>query len=192
MLYNRLKTILHELIASQVAVTGSYLSNINQVSTRTTREDIKSLDNIIIDNGAKINAIMGKGYQLEIINEKKFKSFLHDISININADSSVPKTPEERVQYLIRRLIFSESFVKIEDLADEIFVSKSTIQNDIKERTEILTKNDFKLESRANYGLKDTGTELNLKTCMSEHILESHKRCNNYILYSQLKLDHTG
>ena len=43
MLTLRIKTIFRELMAVETPITGKYLATINQVTSRTIREDIKFL-----------------------------------------------------------------------------------------------------------------------------------------------------
>src|SRR5690554_2716754 len=76
MLASRSKKILQELVSTTNHVTGLYLANINQVSVRTIRNDIKNLDFILKANGARISSVMGKGYQLEILNYENFNEFI--------------------------------------------------------------------------------------------------------------------
>ncbi|MUK87648.1 PRD domain-containing protein [Ornithinibacillus sp. L9] len=173
MLDSRTKIILRELMAARTPVTGSYLAKINQVTARTTREDIKNLSTILEEHGAQIESLMGKGYKLEIKEENLFRHYLKMIANHEEAEVGfVPRTPEERTNYIIKRLLLNEDYTKLEDLADEIYISKSTIQNDIKHVKEILCKYDISLEARPNYGLKVKGDELKLRFCMSEYVFE--------------------
>ncbi|MEK4384084.1 BglG family transcription antiterminator [Aeribacillus sp. FSL K6-2848] len=176
MFNQRMKTILRELMAAESPITGAYLANLNQVTSRTTREDIKSLDGILAENGANVISVMGKGYKLTIEDDAKFKKFLQTVSYDESPRNSfIPKTPKERVSYLIRRLLLSENYLKLEDIADEMYISKSTIQNDLKHVKQILNKYDIQLESRPNYGIKVSGSELKLRFCMSEYIFDRHE-----------------
>ncbi|GAA0592163.1 transcriptional regulator LicR [Virgibacillus siamensis] len=173
MLNARMKHILQKLMAIESPITGAYLANVNQVTARTTRNDVKHLNAIVSEYGAEIHTVMGKGYQLEIIDEELFRHFLRDI-FNEEApyDSLVPSMPEERMAYLIKRFLLSNSYLKMDDLADEIYVSKSTIQNDLKYVKEVFADYDIYLESRPNHGLKVIGDELKLRFCMSEYVFD--------------------
>lgn len=151
-------------------VTGSHLAKLNQVTSRTTREDMKQLTSILAEHGAEIKPVMGKGYELLIHDDARFRQFLQSIAVQSPID--IPKTPEERIPYIIRRLLLSEQYIKMDDLADEMYISKSTIQNDIKVVKDILKKYEITLESKPNYGMKVTGSELKLRFCMSEYIFD--------------------
>ncbi|WP_245732780.1 BglG family transcription antiterminator [Salinibacillus kushneri] len=174
-----MKRILRELLASQSALSGNYLANINQVSSRTIRDDIKKMNDLLSSHRAKISSVMGQGYKLNIQDNKEFFQFIEE---ELNEDAfdkhSIPKSPEERVAFLIKRLLLSEGYIKLEDLADEIYVSKSTIQNDLKAVKNRLARFDITWEARPNYGLKIRGTELKLRFCMSEYLIDHTDEAN--------------
>ncbi len=177
MLDFRMKNILRELMSTPKPLTGSFLANMNHVTVRTTRNDIKNLDSILKNYGASITSIMGTGYKLEITQTRKFLQFLQSLTDNpFFRKDEIPKTPVERVTYMIRRILLNESYIKLDDLADEMYISKSTIQNDLKAVKEILTRYDLTLESKPNYGLKAIGNEVKLRFCMAEYVFERNEQ----------------
>ncbi|WP_449354243.1 BglG family transcription antiterminator [Virgibacillus natechei] len=168
-----MRTILRELMAEQTPLTGKYLGNMNQVTSRTTREDVKRLNEWLSENGATIDAVMGHGYQLVIHDDEKFRTYLKSVfKEEMTSASMIPKSPEERTAYVIKRLLLGEGYVKLDDIADEVYVSRSTIQNDLKHVKHILDEYDISLESLPNYGLKVKGSELKLRFCMAEYIFD--------------------
>ena len=50
----------------------------------------------------------------------------------------IPIYPEDRVHYLIRMFLTEEDYIKMEDICDRIFVSRSTLSSDLKEVREKL------------------------------------------------------
>lgn len=189
MLNSRMETILGELLADDGTISGSYLANINQVTTRTTRQDVKDLNGILEDFGATIDTVMGKGYRLVINDEKSFREYLKSTFTHAHLDT-VPKTPEKRISYLLNRLLLSKDYLKLEDLADELFISKSTIQNDIKGLKQILNNYDIRIVSRPNYGLKVEGDEVKLRFCMSEFIFNRKEPISELYLDSVSEEDY--
>src|SRR5699024_9850501 len=141
----RMKHILRELMTSESPLTGDYLAKVNQVTTRTTRNDIKELNAIISKYGTQIHTAMGKGYQLEITNIYKQRCFLIDyFDEDVSYDHLILRLPEKRTDYLIRRFLLSNIYLKLDYLADEILVSKSTIQNDLKNVKNVLKYYDIR------------------------------------------------
>lgn len=162
-------------MAAKNPVTGSYLATINGVTTRTTREDIKNLGSILKEHGATITSIISKGYLLEIKDNHKFRKFLQTLSQNNSADGKIPDTPEERVTYIIRKILLND-YIKLDDLADELYISRSTIQQDMKHVRNILQKYGISLEPRPNYGLKAVGDEIKKRFCLSEYLFERNEK----------------
>ncbi|MBA4603244.1 BglG family transcription antiterminator [Thermoactinomyces mirandus] len=172
MLNQRMQHILRELMSAHGPITGTYLANLNQVTVRTIREDVKHLDALLAGHGARIESLMGKGYQLIIDDDHGFRQFLNT---NFgNGGQKIPGTPEERISHMIRRLLLNNGYLKLENLADEMYVSKSTVQNDLKQVKEQLGKYDIKLVSRPNHGLKVEGREIKLRFCMAEYIFSKN------------------
>ena len=187
MLTSRQKNILQKLLAQDTPVTGKYLGKINQVTSRTIREDIKGLGSLLSGNGAYIYTVMGQGYELIITNESLFRNYLQKMLGNeIENGTFIPKSPEERITYLIKRLLLIDDYIKLDDLADEMYVSKSTIQNDLIPVRNILSAYDIHLESRPNYGMKVRGEELQLRFCIAEHIFDRNEEKCNPILDTDL------
>ncbi|MGY0692477.1 BglG family transcription antiterminator [Virgibacillus sp. FSP13] len=187
MLNSRLRIILQELMAAKIPITGGYLANLNQVTPRTTRADVKQLDSFLSNNGALIDSVRGKGYKLEITDETLFRAYLQTISTDEMTDHSfVPESQEARTAFLIKRLLLSGDYVKLDDLADELYVSKSTIQNYLKQVKAIFAEYGIHLESRPNYGLKAIGNELKLRFCLAEYLFDHRCRRDKQVFGSHL------
>ncbi|WP_018923955.1 BglG family transcription antiterminator [Salsuginibacillus kocurii] len=183
----RLIALLRELMASETPLTSTYLANLNQVTSRTTREDIKNLNAHLEEHGALIKSQRGKGYIFEIENEHLFRAFVEEVMEESSRNQlNNPALPEERVHYLVKRLLLSNDYVKLDDMADEMLISKSTIQNDIRAVKDILDAYDIKLEKRPNYGLKAIGSEVKLRFCMSEYIFNRSEKSGEELFHKQL------
>ncbi len=196
MLNIRMKMTFRELMAVETPITGKYLATLNQVTSRTIREDIKILDSSLADNGAYIDSVMGQGYKLRITDEQLFRNYLKIIAGDEpTGEIVIPRLPEERHTYVIKRFLLSESYIKLDDLADEMYVSKSTIQNDLAHVKKKLSLYDIRLEARPNYGLKVNGDELKLRFCMAEYIFDRKEGVarqlskTDFTLLSQEELD---
>ncbi|MDM8101300.1 MULTISPECIES: BglG family transcription antiterminator [Oceanobacillus] len=173
MLENRMKMILRELMAAEAPVAGRYLAAVNHVTVRTTREDMKALSSLLKEHGGTIESLKGKGYQLKVIDEQYFRNFLKEISSHDQTVGEyVPRTPEERIKYIIIRLLLNQDYIKLDDLAEEMYISRSTIQNDLKHVRVILSAYEIDLDVRPNYGLKVKGDEMKIRFCMSEYIFD--------------------
>lgn len=163
----RQQHLLKQLLGEQKPITGDRLATLIQVTSRTIRNDLTEI-NKLLDNkdaGATINSVRGQGYQLDVFNEEKFKYFIRTV---VEIDETVPVEPEDRVQFLVKKFLLSSGYLKIEDLADELYVSRSTLQNDVKDVKVVLEKYHLKLSKRPNYGLKLSGKEKQIRYAISE------------------------
>lgn len=168
MIKTRYLKILQELLAAKSPITSDFLAKKLQVSSRTVRNDMKELESILSVNGASIISVRGTGYELVIQEDSKFRSYLQDL-VQTKTGYSLSSS-EERISYLLRRLLLTDQFLKLDMLAEEMYVSKSTIQNDLKDVKKALQKYDVIIETRPNYGIRVKGDELKLRFCMSEYL----------------------
>jgi lichenan operon transcriptional antiterminator len=170
-------------MATESYLTGRYLANINQVTSRTVRNDKKQLDKLLSNHGAYIESIPGKGYKLHVVVEKKFKDFIVEFIKKEEVICEVPNFPEERINYLIKRLLLSDSYLKLDDLAEELYVSKSTLQNDLQHVKKQLARYNLYLETKPSYGMKVSGEELKIRFCIAEHVFNQNFGLHCYTWY---------
>ncbi|WP_042221679.1 BglG family transcription antiterminator [Oceanobacillus manasiensis] len=165
----RLQELLRQLIGRKEVITSAQLAVLLQVTSRTIRSDIKLLDEILQKSGGYIKSLRGHGYQLEIIDDQKFKSLLESVMLK---DVTVPVEPEERVRYLVKRCLLQNDYITMEALADELFISRSTLQNDIKQMKHIIEKYQLQLITKPKYGLKIEGEEQQIRYAISEEVFK--------------------
>lgn len=166
---SRLKLIIKELLSLKEPVTSEYLAKVIGVTSRTIRNDIKTLNLELNKIGVEINAIRGIGYFIE--KDQSITELIEEFFILISEDpKNIPVLPEERILYILKSIILAENFITIEQLANELFVSKSTIDNDLKQVEKLISKHDLTLFKKPNYGIKIIGNEINIRFCLSESL----------------------
>lgn len=173
MLNTRLMRILQELMGAKMPLTSTYLAKKINVTSRTIRNDMKELESEICLHGATIISVRGTGYALVIQNDKQFRSYLSQLFHH--NPGVIPSTSEERILFMVRKLLLAERCVKLEELAKELFVSRSTIQNDLRDVKKIFQRYDLTLESVPSLGVKVKGSELKLRYCMSEYLFKNRQ-----------------
>lgn len=163
----RQETLLNYLVHESEPVTGSEIAKVLGVSSRTVRTDLKVLEEHLSINqlGAEIKAIRSQGYLLEVNDEQVFTQYLKSI---VKEDERLPIEPEDRVQFLIKKFLLSLEYLKIDQLADELFVSRSTLQNDLKDVKVVINRYNLHLKRKPNYGLKISGSEKNIRYAISD------------------------
>jgi transcriptional antiterminator len=113
------------------------------VSTRTVRADITALNALLTQYGAQFILSRGNGYQLKI----------DDPALSPCKRSSPTRccaSPNQPGADTLSGGAFSDVgfSLKLEDLADEWFVSRATLQNDMAEVREHLQRYHLTLETR--------------------------------------------
>ncbi|BCQ41740.1 transcriptional regulator [Erwinia rhapontici] len=134
------------------------------VSTRTVRTDINVLNELLADHGASLVLNRGAGYQLKIEDLPRYTALLQQSPSHLR----VPRTSPERVHYLLTRFLTSAFSLKLEDLADEWFVSRTTLQSDMAEVREWLARYQLAIETKPRYGMKLFGKEVAMRTCLTD------------------------
>lgn len=166
----REKELINYLLAEEHYVTGSELAQQVGVTSRTIRNDLNRIKETLVNNGAILDSSPGKGYLLRIENYKKFDEFFNLEKLNEAIQyTDIPDNPNDRASYIIKKLLMIDYYIKIDDLADELYVSRSTITNELKEIREKLVKYDLSLNYRSGQGVKVEGEESKRRLCISEY-----------------------
>ena len=175
----RALSIIKILLNSVEPVSSLALSQEIGCSTKTIQNEIKEVNKEL--KNCEIVSIRGIGYKIE--------GNLDDIDIK-NSDLY----DYDRVEYIIKKIINLSSTdkdtIKLEDLADSMYVSLSTVKNDLKEVKKILNEYNLKISSKhkqgicieaseediikfiINYSIK-VDNSLNIKDFLNNNIIEN-------------------
>ncbi|MEH7494293.1 BglG family transcription antiterminator [Neobacillus niacini] len=168
-LNSRLKSLIKELLSHKEPVTSEYLAKVLGVTSRTIRNDVKTLNLELKKIGVQIEASRGVGYYIDSAIGQQVTELIEELfMLQEEEQGNAPVLPEERVLYILKSIIMTDDFIATEQLANELFVSKSTVDNDLKQVEKLLEKYDLKLFKKQNYGIKLLGNEMNIRFCLSE------------------------
>jgi len=124
---------------SQIPMKSEELCEQLDIAPRTLRNDLKKYKSIFLENGVTLISKPGVGYCFEIFDQDLYFRFIQDLIKQETQDQHlIPVYPEERINYLIKSFLSTDNYIKIEDLEEELFVSRSTLINDLKEVRERL------------------------------------------------------
>ncbi|KFC07192.1 putative BglB family transcriptional antiterminator [Trabulsiella guamensis ATCC 49490] len=138
------------------------------VSTRTVRADITALNSLLLHYGAQFILTRGSGYQLKIDDPSRYQT----LDASRPKALRIPRTAHERVNYLSVRFLTSAFSLKLEDLADEWFVSRATLQSDMVDVRERFQRYQLTLETRPRHGMKLFGSEVSIRACLTDLLWE--------------------
>ena len=155
------------------------------VSTRTVRADITALNTLLAQHGAQFVLSRGNGYQLRIDDSDLFQALQDSRPRTLR----IPRTGSERVHYLMVRFLTSAFSLKLEDLADEWFVSRATLQGDMAEVREWLARYQLTLETRPRHGVKLFGSEMAIRACLTDLLWQLAQQDSNNPLVTKEALN---
>lgn len=123
------------------------LSLLLGVSDRTARKYLQSLAGSLEHSGARLVSKQGKGYQLIIDQPFEFQVFWQEERNRKKQgyDGNHFEEAEDRKQYLLNRLFFEEGALALEDLQQELFIARTTLQTLLAEVRKLLESYQLKL-----------------------------------------------
>ena len=159
----RMKKIIIELSDSEY-VTASELAKILDLNEKTVRTTIGKMRDSLDEYGIEIESKTRKGYHLLIYDKEKYQAFINNDECLSKND--IPNNSKEREEWLLDYLLKQHKFVRIDDLSEMLYVSRSTITNDIRNVEDSLKSYHITLIRRPNYGLHIQGSEFDIRNCM--------------------------
>ena len=126
--------LLKTLSDSQQPLSLNECAEILQSSKSKAKDEIKHLNGFLNDYSAEIvgKSGRGNGYVLEIRDHEKFDDLMNRIYPREIKRSKTDFTNQQaRINYIINRLIQQGDYIKSDDLADELSISKSQFSKDL-------------------------------------------------------------
>lgn len=165
----QLEIILELFEKPEVYITTSHFSTKHQCSSRTIQNDIRQvkaeLDSV---DCLTFETVTRKGCRIVINDAAKF-SLLKD-SYYQQFSSATVNYPNERINQLLHLLLKKHRALSLYGIEAAIFVSRSTLVNDLKAVTEIVSKYNLELLRNSNKVMID-GSEINKRLCLMEQHL---------------------
>ncbi|MEG0273807.1 MAG: PRD domain-containing protein, partial [Longicatena sp.] len=149
-------------------VTSQSLARTCDKSVRTIQQSLKELKCILGTHGALLTTSQKVGYQLEVFDAIAFQTFYDEC---IYPTRGIVDTKDDRTIYILQRLLEHDDYIKSDDLSDELFSSKSTIHQNMKDMKSILKKYGLYLNHKPYYGMRIEGNEKAKRKCIMNEIM---------------------
>ncbi len=173
MMESRMQTILRELTTSTAVCTSEHLAQLCHVSSRTIRSDMKELAELVSSHGAEISSTRGVGFTLVVHDPIAFGQMTtSQETLDHDQVSHLPIFQQDRVHYVLKKLLLATDYIKIEDIADELFISRSTLQNDMRDVKAFLSLHGILTDIRMKHGVRIRGNEFNIRVCLTDLVYE--------------------
>ena len=158
--------------------TSLELADILNISDRTCRKYIKILSEILIKKNVEIESKPRFGYLLKDNNISENELFHNEVK-------KIPNSANDRLIYLINKLISEDRYIKLFDVSEEIYTSSKTLSQDLKKVSELLENYNLFLERKPYYGIRLQGNEIDIRNFYID-VLE--KRLNENDIEDDVKL----
>nr|MDK7630409.1 BglG family transcription antiterminator [Globicatella sanguinis] len=159
----RTSSILNRLLSSEVPLTIKYIANEYSVSERTIRNEINIInDELVSLNLPQIKTIRNKGIFLSL--DKKQKNILN--SKYDSTDEFQYLTPDERLIDIILDIAFGNQPVFLNKKEEEYKVSKSTLDDDIRNVRKYLSEFNLEVVSVPKIGLQFNSDENKIRSML--------------------------
>lgn len=190
MIETRLKQIFDYLTLDYDYHTSKEIGEVMELSSKTIRKEINSLNSVIKEKGAIIESKPGKGFIFKIKNKDKFKKFLKNDWYKYAYYQEEDGDKNLRYENILRMFLFSNSYIKQFELAEIFHVSESQINKDLPYIRQILENYDLDLISKPYYGMKIEGSEKNIRLAIKNEIGEDpllFERDENRELFNKIQ-----
>lgn len=179
--YNRLE-IIFRYIHDHTFANGKTLAELTDVSQRTIRSDIVLINEILKPYGAFVENERRKGYYLQIHDETLFNEFLVKASeIKTTNFSDI----QQRTLFLVTKLVSSHDWIVLDDLANDIYIGKITLINNIKEISSLCEKHNLYIESKGNKKVRLVGLEQDKRKFILSELSQYNQSNFSYALTKQ-------
>ena len=172
MIETRQKEIFDYLSADDSYHTSEEIGSALEISPSTVKKEIAYLNRIIKENGAKIKSTKGKGYKFKVVDEKSFTEFLINDWRRYAYYHSINSSVDFRIENIIKLFLFSDTYIRQQDIAEKFHLSLSQVNKDIKKTKKILEKYNLSLASKPHYGMKIIGDEKDIRIAIKNEIGE--------------------
>lgn len=168
MLKSRPMNILNVFLNSKESVSAKELSIMFNKTERTIRNDLKDINEFLINNQfLEINNTSGF-FVLNLSNSERIK--LKEIVSGEVEEQTY--NPAYRQEYIISNALIDNSYKKIYELCEELQISKSTMDKDMKQVRMELDKFNLNIISNISTGLSIEGDERDIRTFLYDYLVK--------------------
>ena len=183
----RTLAIINELLANRDMCTITGLAEKFSVSQRTIRNDLNDISGILRENGKEELTLAGGGKILCAEDFESIRQFTAEEDLY-----SYKLSKEERIRIAAAFLVNSSEYITLSTIAENLFVSRATVINDLNEIKDYIAEGNLEVFSHPNKGLRVEGKEsdkrLFLMRLSSEYVKSEHADMAGNIVQKQISV----
>lgn len=158
--------LLDRLSRIKEPVSSQFLANSLGVSSKTIRKNLNQLNEVLSENGAVIESKTGSGYWLTVCDRQQFERFSQGTATRSSQQILNP-VQVDRTHLVIRTLLCRDSYTRIEELEELLFMNLTSVKQILNRAREILRQFDLKIVSKSRHGMKIVGREHDIRLCLN-------------------------
>jgi len=155
--------IISYILSQKEYVTSEVLAKKLGVSSRTIKNDMKSIIQIQDDIGIKIISSVKQGYKVECFNDNELDLFLSSDNI-LDFNSR-----QNRLRFIILQILTNDRCSKLR-LMNEMNVADSTLNKDIAVVKKMLTDDNIQIKFTSKSGIEVIGSETDIRKAIAKYI----------------------
>lgn len=168
--------ILKALVENSRYLPIAFFEDLLSISKRTVQSELSYLRKEGLNHGYIIRNSYGKGYLLEVKNEKSFNRFLKELSGEKNSEPDNGQVINDELSIILLR---GDQYTSVSYIANELSLSKTFIYEKSKVISEYIASYGLKLERKSHFGLKIIGDPNNIRKLMLDLYMDEVKRFKN-------------
>ena len=157
----RLRQLLDELNDRLWKAAASLAQSLG-VSTRSIRNYVARANDALA-GVAHIESSRQRGYRLVVDDELAYL----DVRADRPPSSGIPETSSERIAYLLESLLNRTDWVTLDELSETLYVSRTTISEDLREVERRLAAYEIALVRKPYHGIKVEAAERSIRLCLA-------------------------
>lgn len=164
---SRYKKIFDILVETDGYCPTGFIADRVGISVKTVRNVIREMNGLFAGYGASITSKPNAGCRLEVSDRNRFEQFLASDWHRFAFVRDDFNNPVYRQKSILKKLLFAESGISLEQLSYDFNISEYTLLSDLKVLREKLSEYHLQLHITDSRGCFVSGSEKNLRDCLS-------------------------
>ena len=189
LLDSRCLQIIKLLLSSELISIETMVTEIN-VSSKTIKKDIRKVTDYVRNAGGEIQFIKGKGYQLLFDDESREIFIAEKVNPSMSVENYNPGKTQNR-KMIVVMLLLSKDYTSFDEIADALFISRSSINQISKKIHDTIEAYYLKLHYKPHYGLKVIGEEAMVRYAICDNHEFFSSDSNSSLLLDRISSEYT-
>ena len=163
--------IIKLLISSSTYLSSYEISSLTQINRRSIRNIMSNIKTTLHSLGYELEAKSANGYMIKNLSPQSINHLSQVIEkAEIQRESLFPIMSDEKEIFIIRHLIETNDYLKIDELAEKLLTSRPVVSSALKTANVTLLKHDLSIKQKPNYGIRIEGNEINKRKVLCDYI----------------------